>query len=144
MDPVERRRGPHPAAGHRLPPQPRRGGTDQGNQMIPVFVRQHVTADGNPKMAYDSEGWARKRAKRLGLWVYQCGLCGKWHLSSKEIPPSSSLVRDSVVRGSAVTFQARDHADVIDPVRLSGLRKAAMVTARSRARTRLIQEFPGR
>jgi len=43
-----------------------------------------------------------------------------------------------------VTFQARDHADVIDPVRLSGLRKAAMVTARSRARTRLIQEFPER
>lgn len=43
-----------------------------------------------------------------------------------------------------MTFQARDHADVTDPVRLSGLRKAAMTTARSRARTRLIQEFPER
>ena len=43
-----------------------------------------------------------------------------------------------------MTFQARDHADVIDPVRLSGLRKAATVTARSRARTRLTHEFPER
>jgi hypothetical protein len=43
-----------------------------------------------------------------------------------------------------VTFQARDHADVIDPVRLSGIRKAATVNAYSRARTRLIQENPER
>ena len=44
--------------------------------------------------------------------------------------------RDSLL----MTFQARDYADLIDPVKLSGIRQHMTTNARSRAVTRLIQE----
>jgi hypothetical protein len=57
--------------------------------VIPAFVRQHVTAKGNPKVAYETETQAKAEAAcSYARFAYQCGLCGLWHLSSKDIPPT--------------------------------------------------------
>lgn len=51
---------------------------------IPAFVRQHVTAEGHPKVAYESERAAENAVAGATprQYSYQCTLCRKWHLAA--------------------------------------------------------------